>query len=165
MNALKMKLCVFVWAASWASGCGSDDKESNTGPQTTIATSPLSGVIGGQPWSLGSAETDEVLSDEETFVLTVYGEPSSGCDPFFQPTKNELILITPKVPGDYAISLARAATFVVDPGGANDNLIALSGRLVIDEVTATSLRGGIAVEYNASNHVNGQFEATICPPR
>lgn len=167
MTALKLKFCLALCATCWASGCGSDTKASEGGgdPATTIASTPLAGVVGGQAWSIDHADTEPALSDEETFFLTLYAEPAAACEPFFQSTRDELILIVPKAPGDYAISLARAATFVVDPSGKNDNLVAIRGRLVIEEVTSTSLRGGLSVEYNTANHVNGQFEANVCPPR
>jgi hypothetical protein len=67
--------------------------------------------------------------------------------------------------GDYSLGLSLTATFVVDPRGLNENLVATRGRIVVDEVTATSVRGGAAIELNADNTVNGQFQANVCPPR
>jgi hypothetical protein len=148
------------------SGCGSDAKESgDSGASTPILSTPLAGMIGGEAWTFNHADIDDFLSDEQTFFLTAYAEPAIACESFFQSTQNELIVIVPKAPGDYAINFEHAATFVVDPGGESRNLVARNGHMVIDEITATSLRGGIAVEYNAQNHVNGRFEATICPPK
>ena len=52
---------------------------------------------------------------------------------------------------------------MVDPGGVNENLVTMRGRIVVDEVTATSVRGGAVIELNAENTVNGQFQANVCP--
>ncbi|HWA78543.1 MAG TPA: hypothetical protein VG937_39680 [Polyangiaceae bacterium] len=162
MNSIKWSLAFL--ATCWASGCGSDSKDNDADAlKIPIASSPLAGTIGGEAWAFDHAETESALSDEETFFLTFYAEPATACEPFFQSTRNQLIVIVPKAPGDYAINFDHAATFVVDPGGENRNLVSFNGHLVVDEVTATSVLGGIAVEYNAANHVNGRFEATICP--
>jgi hypothetical protein len=163
MNLLKWSL--LLWATCLANGCSSDAKESeSSGARTPIVNTPLAGMIGGEAWTFNHADTDSALSDQETFFLSFYAEPAMACESFFQSTLNELIVIVPKAPGDYAINFEHAATFVVDPGGSNDNLVAFNGHMVVDEITATTLRGGIAVEYNAKNHVNGRFEANICPP-
>lgn len=58
------------------------------------------------------------------------------------------------------MSLSRNMTFVV---GDSDNLIATNGRIVVDEVTATTVKGGLVASYDGSNEVNGRFEVTICP--
>ena len=66
----------------------------------------------------------------------------------------------PKTPGEYEMSLQRNMTFVV---GDSQNLIATKGRIVVDEVTATSVKGGLVGTYDGQNEVNGRFEVTICP--
>ena len=60
-------------------------------------------------------------------------------------------------PGDYTSSV----TFVVDPQGANQNLIT-STHVVVNAVTATTVSGGISASYDGNNSVSGQFQATIC---
>ena len=56
----------------------------------------------------------------------------------------------------------RPETFVLE-GEVTDNLVATTGRVVIDEVTSTAIRGGAYLHYDADNTVNGRFEITICP--
>ena len=58
------------------------------------------------------------------------------------------------------MGLQRNMTFVV---GESDNLIAFNGKIVVDEVTPTSVKGGLVGSYDDSNEVTGRFEVTICP--
>jgi hypothetical protein len=124
-----------------------------------IASGPLAGTIGGQPWSLASGETDAFLSaGSTTFFTTLYTEAVTPCTgDGFSVTSNQLIVEVPMTPGDYT----KTVTFVVDPGGANDNLLS-SGHVVVSQVTATTVSGGIYARFDASNIINGQFQATIC---
>jgi hypothetical protein len=62
-------------------------------------------------------------------------------------------------PGDYSLGEQMfTATFSVN----NTGIIATSGHLIIDTVTATTITGGIYASANSGNTVNGQFTATIC---
>ncbi len=56
------------------------------------------------------------------------------------------------------MSLARNMTFVV----GDDNKIAIDGTIVVDEVTATNIKGGIVATFDSSNTVNGRFDIPIC---
>ncbi|HET9929781.1 MAG TPA: hypothetical protein VFQ35_03805, partial [Polyangiaceae bacterium] len=78
-------------------------------------------------------------------------------------TQPEVIVQLPRAPGTYSLSLQRNATFAIQRSTTTDNLVATKGKLVIDEVTATTIKGGAYIEYNAENSVNGTFEASICP--
>ena len=69
----------------------------------------------------------------------------------------------PTQPGDYPFSLAQNMTFVVDEGGTPSNLISTTGRIVVDEVTTDTVRGGLYGVVDGANEVNGRFEVTICP--
>ena len=62
------------------------------------------------------------------------------------------------------MSLQFNQTFVIqrDPS-TTDNLIATRGRVLVDEITATVIRGQARIDYNADNSVEGRFEVTICP--
>jgi hypothetical protein len=166
MNARKLQWCLGICAACLTSGCGDGGGQADGASSTPIQNSVLAGFVGGKPWSLATADTDAFLSEDDpsSFFVTAYAEPAAPCEtPIGGTGSNELILLVPKTVGDYALSFERAATFVIDPGGANQNLIATRGRIVVDEVTATSVRGGAAIELNANNTVNGQFQVNICP--
>ena len=164
MNVRRLQCCLGLGAACLLSGCGDDSGEDSTS-KTPIASSVLAGVIGGKPWSLNHADTNAFLSeDDPSFFVTAYAEPGTACQtPIGGTSSNELILFVPKTPGDYSLGFSLTATFVVDPEGLNQNLIATRGRVVVDEVTATSVRGGAVIELNAENTVNGQFQANVCP--
>lgn len=124
-----------------------------------IASSPLSGKVGGAAWTLAGARTNAFLSEGDNFGVDVYGQGTVTCDSTGQ--GNSLILNVPKKVGTYRLSLSLNSTFVVE-GTETDNLVATQGAIRVDEVTATSLRGGVNMTYDASNSVNGVFEATIC---
>jgi hypothetical protein len=74
---------------------------------------------------------------------------------------DEVIMMMPKKPGSYPLSLAQNATLYV--ASSSDNWVATRGMLVIDSVTATTISGGMHITYNGDNTVDGQFQAAICP--
>jgi hypothetical protein len=142
-----------------ACGCSSDGEDETF----DIASGTLSGKIGGADFALVAAETDSFLSDESGIWADLYAEPiTNACQAGPAGNKNHLILSLPNQPGDYRMSLSLNATFVVE-GAQTDNLIATRGRLVIDEVTATHVRGGVHVLYDAANEVSGKFQVAVCP--
>lgn len=123
---------------------------------------PLAGTVGGQQWTFQAGDTDAFLSkDEPDFFATLFPASAAGtftaCG-FSQPAGNHLIVSIPKTPGEYPMSLSRNMTFVV----GNDNKIAVDGMIVVDEVTATSIKGGLVASFDSSNEVNGRFEIPIC---
>ena len=146
-------------AAAWsvglilAGGCGG-----GSGGQPIAATT-LAGMVGGQPWTLVGGETDAFLSSgEPDFFTTLYAESVTPCTGAgFSVTSNEIILQVPMATGDSM----RSVTFVVDPSNTSQNFI-VTGHVVVDEVTATSVSGGVYASYDDDNVINGQFQATIC---
>jgi hypothetical protein len=54
---------------------------------------------------------------------------------------------------------SRNMTFVV---GDSQNLISFDGRIIVDEVTPTGVKGGLVGSYDGQNQVNGAFELKIC---
>jgi hypothetical protein len=142
-------------------GCGGED---GGGGDFEIAGTPLAGQIAGQTWSLGTAETDAFLSeDSNDFWVNLYSQsftPCTGTAPFGE---NHVIASIPKSVGDYTLSLSLNATFVVQGATQTENYVATKGRIVVDEVTATLIRGGAYIEYDGGNVVDGRFEASVCP--
>jgi hypothetical protein len=131
--------------------CGGDDFD--------IPTTPLAGTVGGQPWTFVAGETDAFLSDgEDDFFASFYAETFTACG-FGGPSGNHLIVAVPKEVGDYDFSLSQNMTFVV---GDSQNLVTTEGRIVVDEVTATVVRGGLHGTLDDDNEVSGRFELTIC---
>jgi hypothetical protein len=125
-------------------------------PMTTLA-----GEVGGQSWTFVAGHTDAFLSDgEDDFFAELYPAAFTPCS-FATPPGNHLIVSVPKATGDYDFNLSRNMTFVVEP---SDNLVAFDGRIVVDEVTPTLVRGGLHGVYNGDNEVSGRFELTVCVP-
>jgi hypothetical protein len=143
-------LSLFVLAGA----CGGSDAGSHA-----IGTGTLSGKIGGQAWSLESGETDAFLSmDDPDFFTSLYTEAVAPCNgDGFSVASNQLIVMVPMTPGDHE----KSVTFVVNPQGTVKNLIT-TGHVVVAEVTATTVSGGIYAHYDGDNSVDGQFQATIC---
>jgi hypothetical protein len=152
-----MKTLTTLFALSLAGlvGCASDDAGSKDIDETMLA-----GKVGGQSWTFVAGHTSAFLSEgEPDFFASLYPATFTTCG-FSEPGGDHLIVAIPKTPGDYEMSLSRNMTFVV---GGNSNLIATKGRIVVDEVTATTVKGGLVATYDGSNEVNGRFEVTICP--
>ncbi len=139
-------------------GCGGGDDAGDGG--AGIADAPLSGKVGGLDWTLATAQTDAFLSDDQNFWVDVYATaPASECGA--PAPGNSLILNVPRKIGSYPLSLQRNGTFVVE--STSDNLVATQGSLRVDEVTSTTLRGGVSMTYDSHNSVSGSFEAVVCP--
>jgi hypothetical protein len=136
-------------------GCATDD-----GDVPELSDQMLTGEVGGQTWTFAAGQTDAFLSEgEDDFFATLYPTTFTTCG-FSEPGGDHLIVAIPKQPGEYEMSLSRNMTFVV---GDSQNLIATQGKIVVDEVTDTTVKGGLVAAYDGSNEVNGRFEITICP--
>lgn len=148
-------------ALAWpAVGCADDGGDGNGGGSTPIASGALTGKVGGQAFTVATAQVDTVLSDDEKLWIDVSSEVLASCNDFA--SGNSLILNVPKKPGTYALSLTLNATFVVAGGAETQNLIATKGSLRVDEVTNALVRGAVNTTYDADNSVNGRFEAIVC---
>ena len=141
------------------SGCSSDGGD-GVG-SSSIASGKLTGKVGGASWTFAGAKTDGFLSDDQTFWVDVYAQGVSGCDRAGIGSGSKLILNVPKRVGTQQLSLQLNATFVVE-GAETQNLIATEGAIRVDEITATTLRGGVTMTFDAGNSVSGEFDAEIC---
>lgn len=155
MNKLALSLLLSLGSLS---ACATDGD--GGGVTEDIADSQLAGTVGGQTWSFAAGHTSAFLSEgEPDFFASLYPMTFTACG-FSEPSGNHLIVAIPKTPGEYDMGLQRNMTFVV---GESDNLVSFNGKIVVDEVTATSVKGGLVGTYDNSNEVNGRFEVTICP--
>ena len=150
-----MRQCTAFLGFMCIAGCG--------GAGFDVAPGPLSGRVGGQPWTLGTAETEPFLSaNSDSFFLTGYADSVAACTGAGRGvTGNRVVMNIPKAVGTYALDLNLTQTFFIQ--SSNLNLASTRGRIVVDEITDTTLRGGAHIEVDADNIVNGQFQATICP--
>lgn len=122
----------------------------------------LEGYVDGRSWSFAAGHTDAYLSEgEDDFSAALYPSSFTPCG-FTEPSGPHLLVSIPKNPGDYDMDFARNITFV---GENFENRVSLDGRIVVDEVTATRVRGGLVADYDFDNEVNGQFDVTICARR
>lgn len=151
-----LRVLAVVTCALLLTACGSDGAD---GGKVDIASGPLSGKVGGSSWTLAGARTNASLSDDEQFWVDMYGAGTVTCDGSGQ--GNSLIVSVPRKVGSYRLNLDLNGTFVVGEG-TPDNFISTEGAIRVDEVTASSLRGGLSMTYDASNSVSGDFEATVC---
>jgi len=132
-----------------------------SGGSSPISSQVLAGKIGGQAWTFVQGETDPSLSDSSSYWVNLYASSFSACTSFAAPTdQNQIIIMIPRTPGSYDLSLARNATFYVPP---SDNWVATQGHVQLDAITATTITGGARITYNSDNTVEGQFQASICP--
>lgn len=154
------KILLGVALASLALGCSDDGGDGGGGSATPIANGALTGKVGGEAFTVATAQVNAFLSDEDAFWVDVSSEVLTSCND--SATGNSLILNVPKKPGTYALSLSLNATFVVEGGAETQNLIATKGSLRVDEVTSALVRGGISMAYDSDNSVNGEFEAIVC---
>jgi hypothetical protein len=151
---MKTLLSLFAVATMALVGCASDDGVGE------LSDTTMTGMVGGQTWTFAAGHTSAFLSEgEPDFFATLYPMAFTTCG-FSEPGGNHLIVSIPKMPGEYEMSLSRNMTFVV---GDSNNLIATKGKIVVDEVTATTIKGGLVAEYDGQNEVNGRFEVAICP--
>src|SRR6187455_287793 len=133
----------------FAFGCGGSG---DGGGGATFSSQPLAGKIGGQPWTFRTGETTEVLSTSEQLWVDLYADGFDACVALRAPSNaNVVTMMMPRTPGSYDVNLTM-------------NDFATSGRLVVDSITATTITGGLNITTNGDNTVNGQFQATICPP-
>ena len=127
-----------------------------------ISSEPLAGTIGGSEWTLASAETNATLSaNSPTFVARAYAEALPACTGAGSAANgNGLILNLPRTAGDYRVGESLSQTFYMTAG--NTNYVATQGRVIVEEVTTTTIRAGAHFRFDDANEVDGQFAVTIC---
>jgi hypothetical protein len=131
------------------------------GDSFEITEQPLQGQVGGESWSFVKGDTNAFLSDDDGYFATLFAADYEACG-FSQAGGNRLILSIPTETGDYDLSLQRNMTFVVDDDDGPQNLVATEGRIVVDEVTATTITGGIHARFNGDNEIDGTFTVSVC---
>jgi hypothetical protein len=152
---MKTLISLFTVSMMALVGCASDD-----GGSADLSDATMTGKVGGQAWTFAAGHTSAFLSEgDDDFFATLYPAAFTTCG-FSEPGGNHLIVSIPKTPGEYPMSLSRNMTFVV---GDSNNLIATKGTIFVDEVTATTVKGGLVATYDGQNEVNGHFEIAICP--
>jgi hypothetical protein len=140
-------------------GCGSSDADDES---FDIGSGTLSGKIGGADFTFVAGQSSSFLSDESTLFVDLYADPITTACQNLATDKNHVIVRLPREPGDYTMSFSLNATFVIE-GQETDNLLATRGRLVVEEVTDTQVRGGAHIVLDSGNEVSGKFQIAVCP--
>jgi hypothetical protein len=140
-------------------GCGGDDED------VSVADQALQGQVNGQPWTIGSATTNDFLSDEETIWVDAHLEADVMCNSFGGGDGPSLIISVPRDLGAHTLGLSLNMTFVYDEDGETQNLVGTSGVIVVEEITDTQVTASLRATFDGDNTVEGRFTAELCPPR
>lgn len=134
------------------------------GEDFTITEQPLAGSVGGTAWAFVEGDTNDFLSDGDTYFASLYASDFEQCG-FGSPSgANSVILNLPKETGEWELSLSRNMTFVVQTNEGVDNLIGIDGVIRVDSITADTITGGVHAKYDDDNEIDGTFSVAICPP-
>jgi len=147
--------------ALWlAAGCGGP----NNPPERAISSGPVSGKIAGQTWTFGTGEAALVRgsSGVQQYLVHLYPGAVEACVSFgMMPGRDLVSMLMPTAVGSYQLGYDLSSTLVA--GSIDTRCVAIEGRLVIDDITATTLTGGLFVNCGPGNTIDGQFTAVICP--
>ena len=133
-------------------GCATDEGSKE------ISATTMTGSVGGQAWTFAAGHTSAFLSEgEDDYFATLFQTPFTPCG-FSEPSGPHIIVSIPKTTGDFDMGFGRNMTFV----DGSENLVSFDGRIRVDSISATNVRGGLAASYDSDNEVNGTFDVTIC---
>ena len=170
-------------------GCGGSDNE------VQISKQPLTGIINGQAWAIGTVTGQEQWDPSSAFgggySITMYSVTFAACEESAPASTDPLVVLVPGVVGSYPIapqeisngqagstgSTTSYPTWQPYPSGSGgaagagnnvaasfaSGLRATRGRVVISSVGTSAIAGGADLTFDADNHLNGQFQATLCP--
>jgi hypothetical protein len=163
------------------------------GDEVAISDQPLAGTINGQAWSIGTVtgQLDPYSAFGNEYSFTMYPMSVATCENGTPANLDPLVVLVPGVVGNYPISKPETSSgqsgstgsTSTDPswqpypsgsggttGASSDvavffasGLRATGGRVVISAVSTTAVVGGADITFDSNNHLNGQFQATICP--
>jgi hypothetical protein len=176
-------LCLVVIVGA---GCGGSD-------EVQISKQPLTGTISSQAWAIRTAtgQRDPYSAFGDEYSITMYPVTFAACEESAPAGASPLVVIVPGVVGSYSITPSESSngqagstgstssypTWQPYPsgsggttGGSNNvaayftsGLSATQGRIVINSVGTSAIAGGADLTFDADNHLNGQFQATLCP--
>jgi hypothetical protein len=144
--------------------CGGSDDKADSYADYEISGSDLSGEINGQSWAFSSGIAEDFGDGE--YWITLYSVEPMGDDPcafdayaFEEPS---VFVVAPLEETDVELSLNDNITFYYYEDDTPTNEIVIDGRLIIEEVTDTTVSGAL---YGVSDdsELDGQFDAVVCP--
>jgi hypothetical protein len=164
-----------------------------SGDEVQISKQPLTGTINGQAWAIGTAteQWDPYSEYGEQYSIAMYPVTFAACEESAPANADPLVVLVPGVVGSYPITPPEPAngqagatgttsdypTWQPYPSGSGgttgassnvaayfaSGLRATRGRIVISSVGTSAIAGGADLTFDADNHLNGQFQATLCP--
>ena len=168
-------------------GCGGSNDE------VQISKQPLAGTINGQAWAIGTVteQRDPYSAFGDQYSITMYPVTFAACEESAPAGVDPLVVFVPGVVGNYQISPPELSngqagstgstssypTWQPYPSGSGGStgagnnvtahfasgLRATRGRVVISSVGTSAIAGGADLTFDAENHLNGQFQANLCP--
>lgn len=139
---------------------GHDDAHPNVGD---LPTTPAAGTVAGAPWTIASAITSPDAFGKDLLHLELSDVAvAHPCDRFASTgTKARRVLgaFAPQAGTyDFNMSTSRLLTFTYGDG-QND---LGEGRVIIDEITDTAVKGRISFHFDEAEFVDGAFTAKRC---
>jgi hypothetical protein len=152
-RGLRIPSAGLALAVLFAASCGG-----TSDPAGGISSQPMSGKIGGQPWTFKNGQT--LGTAIEAYRVYASGTSFTPCAGEFPFEMDQVILTVPEKVGSYDLTLLFNQSLASAATGAT--YIATRGKLVVESITATTIKGAAKLEGNADNYLDGTFEATIC---
>jgi len=122
---------------------------------------PLSGQIGGVPWTAKGAVARAELSTGSTLFVEAYGEERRRLCTEVGALPPSIILTVPVTPGNYPFTHAINATFLVNDA-SQTNLATSHGRLEVSKLDDGTVEIGLNAEFDEKNRVNGRIAVEVC---
>jgi hypothetical protein len=163
-------LSVALALAAGGSACGKKSDGGGGGDAVPdYATTPLSGKIAGADWTFAwgtvkpahKQNAAETLGDFDFYSEVIEGE----CEAFIPAPKDKksVLFSAPLLTQETTLALSEQSVTLYDNGGGeNSNVVATTGKLAIDLVTATKVEGRLVAVAGEADTINGTFAATRC---
>jgi hypothetical protein len=149
---------VLATTCTLLAACGGDDGgDGEPADLDVIAATPASGTIAGTPFTLGTRFMNQ--TDGELWFDLL---PTAAADCTLDETDGQypfIIFFTPAAVGRYPLGQTQFVTFVPAP---STNLGISRGVIEIEELTATTVRGGLHVWSASDGEINGRFDGPLC---
>jgi hypothetical protein len=164
----KTTMLIILTALTMFAACKKDENVTINSPQSPnieeIKTGVLDGVFNGNAWTFMSGRVKKDQFRPGRFVLDLWeSTEAEPCKIFFPTSQRNLITSIPDTAGSFELGNETNVTFSsYSSANGSENLVATEGMIVIDEVTADSVKGKLLARFDGSNIVNGSFSLTMC---
>lgn len=145
-------------------GCGGDGRDAE---KTTyeIKDQILQGSIGGKPWQFvkGEARDEDNAYSGWDLSFALFPSDIETCDfgvNFLQ--ESHVRFGCAEKDKEFDLSLENTVTIIDYEGGDPVNYIVTKGTVRWNVVSSTEVQGGMHVEFDENNQVNGIFTITRC---